>query len=199
FARITRFGALPDALAGVDAALEAGLEPVKINVVVARGMNEDEIGDFVAWTERAPVHVRFIELMPMGETGFYALGRRVGLAELMERAGELAPVAAADRPAGSGPAAYFRRPGARGTVGFISAVSCGFCASCNRVRLDSGGRLVPCLDGDDGTDLAGPLRRGAGSEELQRLIREAVRAKPPEHSMRERAAGAARWMCGIGG
>lgn len=199
FARVTRFGKLADVLDGIEAALEAGLEPVKVNVVVAHGMNFDEVGRFADWTERRPVHVRFIELMPMGETGFYSPERRATLAELAAAARPLEPVPAGERPAGKGPAAYFRRPGGRGTVGFISAVSCGFCSSCNRVRLSARGTLIGCLDGEEGVDLLGALRRGAGRGELRGLVFEALRAKPERHSMRERAAGATRTMCSVGG
>lgn len=199
FGRIARFGSLSSVLAGVEAALEAGLAPVKLNVVVARGMNEDEVPDFAALTGDKPLHVRFIELMPMGETGFFTPERRVPLAAMMAAAGPLEPASA---PLGHGPARYYRRPGAAGTIGFISALSCGFCGSCNRVRLSSTGTLIPCLDGEDGVDLRTPLRAGAGTEELMGLIKGAVRAKPESHSMSARAAAAEanpRFMCSIGG
>jgi cyclic pyranopterin phosphate synthase len=202
FGRIARFGRLADVLAGVEAALGAGLAPVKLNVVAARGMNDDELGAFAALTADRPLHVRFIELMPMGDTGFFSPERRVPLAEMMAAAGALEPAAPGARPLGHGPARYYRRPGAAGTVGFISALSCGFCDACNRVRLSSTGTLIPCLDGDDGVDLRAPLRAGASPEALTDLIRDAVRAKPESHGMaaRAEAAGASpRFMCSIGG
>ncbi len=200
FSRITRFGSLNSVLAGVEAAVEAGLAPVKLNVVTAKGMNDDEIPAFAALTDKKPLHVRFIELMPMGETGFFTPERRVPLREMMAAAGPLEPASAA--PLGHGPARCYRRPGAAGTVGFISALSCGFCDACNRVRLSSTGTLIPCLDGDDGVDLRNPLRRGAGPDALMELIRSAVRAKPEGHSMLARASAAEenpRFMCSIGG
>ena len=202
FARIARFGDLKDVLAGIEAALAAGLDPVKLNVVVARGMNADEIGAFAALSEKRPLHIRFIELMPMGETGFFAPERRVPLAEMMAGAEPLEPLSREEGPLGHGPARYYRRPGALGTVGFISALSCGFCGACNRVRLSSTGTLVPCLDGDEGVDLRAPLRAGAGGETLAALIRGAVRAKPEAHGMAARAAASeanTRLMCSIGG
>ncbi|MDD5302072.1 MAG: GTP 3',8-cyclase MoaA [Elusimicrobia bacterium] len=202
FARITRFGRLKDVLSGIEAAMEAGLAPVKLNVVLAKGMNDDELGAFAALTEGRPLHVRFIELMPMGETGFFTPERRVPLGEMMAKAGPLEPAAQEQRPVGHGPARYYRRPGAAGTIGFISALSCGFCGSCNRVRLSSTGALIPCLDGDDGVDLRAPLREGAGADTLMALIRDAVRAKPESHGMAARlpAPGASpRLMCQIGG
>ena len=202
FAGIARFGGLKNVLAGIEAALDAGLTPVKLNVVAARGMNDDELGAFAALTEMKPLHVRFIELMPMGETGFFSPERRIPLDEMMAKAAPLTPVSLEERPMGHGPARYYRRPGSAGTIGFISALSCGFCAACNRMRLSSTGTLIPCLDGDDGVDLRTPLRNGAGQDALLALIRDAVRAKPESHRMEARAKDAAvnpRQMCSIGG
>ena len=204
FARITRLGKLETLLAGLDAALALGLSPIKINVVVARGMNEDELGDFVRLTEDKPLHVRFIELMPMGETGFFSRERWVPLDEMVEGTAPLEPLPPSEWPRGHGPARYYKRPGAKGTVGFISALSCGFCSSCNRVRLSSRGILIPCLDGADGVDLRTPLRQGVADEALKDMISRVVRNKPERHFMLERASGSApaigaRSMCQVGG
>ncbi len=209
FESITRRRGQGAVLRGIEEALALGLSPVKINVVVARGMNEDEIPDFVRLTEKSPLHVRFIELMPMGETGFFTKDRWVPLEEMMRRAGPLEAVPGEERPLGHGPAQYFRRSGAKGTVGFIHALSCSFCASCNRVRLSARGMLLPCLDGDDGTDLKGPLRDGASRDEIQGLIRSVIARKPERHFMKERTetegsyveapAATPRFMCQIGG
>ncbi|MGQ0644758.1 MAG: GTP 3',8-cyclase MoaA [Elusimicrobiota bacterium] len=204
FAAITRRGKLASVLEGVEAALAAGLSPVKINVVVVRGMNEDEIPDFVRLARDRPLHVRFIELMPMGETGFFTPERRVPLEEILERAGGLQPLPPVDWPRGHGPARYYRQEGARGTVGVISALSCGFCSSCNRVRLSARGSLVPCLDGAEGADLRTPLRAGAGPDALKEMILQVIRKKPERHFMLERSespsAGAnPRFMCQVGG
>lgn len=202
FKGLARFGNLPKVLRGIDAALAAGLSPVKINMVVIRGSNEDEVGALAALTDARPLHVRFIELMPMGETGFYSPERLVPMAEIMERAGPLEALPADDRPRGGGPARYYRRPGARGTIGVISAMSCGFCADCSRVRLSTAGKMIPCLDGPEGEDLAGPLRSGASSAAIEALIRGVAARKPERHFMLERSAPEAvgpRSMCSIGG
>lgn len=201
FAAITRSGKLEDVWAGIDAALDAGLGPVKINVVVSRGLNDDEISDFAALTEERPLHVRFIELMPMGETGYFSEARWVPLPEIRRAAGALLETAPADRPVGRGPARVYRRPGARGTVGFISALSCGFCDSCNRVRLSATGKLVACLDGEDGTDLRALASAEAPKEALVEAVRAAVGRKPESHRMVERVSRGAspRMMCQIGG
>lgn len=204
FHEITRHGEIETVLAGIDAALDAGISPVKLNVVVARGFNESEIGAFARLTETRPVHVRFIELMPMGETGFFSEEKRVPYQEMLEAASPLEPLTRKDWPAGNGPAHYYRRPGAPGTVGFISALSCGFCGECNRVRLSARGVLVPCLDGWKGFPLGEFLRGGAGREEIKREILRTIEEKPERHFMVERASGelhapSARTMCSIGG
>ena len=202
FRSVTRNGTLDDAWAGVEAALAAGLSPVKLNVVVARGLNEDELPDFVGLTGTRPLHVRFIELMPMGETGFYREDRRVPFEEMLRLAGPLEPVTGPGLPEGGGPARVYRRPGAAGTVGFITAMSCGFCDLCNRVRLTSRGVLHPCLDDSAGLDLRTPLRAGAADGELRALVAGALARKPQGHRMLQRAAALTagpRFMCQTGG
>jgi GTP 3',8-cyclase len=202
FRRLTRFGRLEDVWSGIEKALASGMSPVKLNVVVVRGQNDGEVAEFARLTEKQPLHVRFIELMPMGETGYFSLDRLVPMKEILERAGSLEALPLDEKPTGHGPARYFRRPGARGTVGIISAMSCNFCENCNRVRLSSSGVLVPCLDGDDGVDLAAPLRAGAGEARIRELILDTLAHKPERHKMEERAADRSenpRFMCQIGG
>lgn len=201
FKELTRFGSLAAVMQGISAALSA-LGTVKLNVVVIRGQNEEEISEFARLTENEPLHVRFIELMPMGETGYFSAERLVPMAEILERAGSLEVLHADDWPRGHGPARYFKRPGARGSVGIISAMSCTFCAQCNRVRLSSKGVLVPCLDGDDGVDLRQPLREGASESALEGMILDVIARKPERHFMLERAEEKSenpRFMCSIGG
>lgn len=202
FKSITRFGTIEEVREGLQEVQEAGLSPVKINVVVMKGMNDDEIGDFVALTERNPFHVRFIELMPMGETGFFSQDRWLPFDQMFQRAAPLEEVPLGEKPFGLGPARYFRRPGAKGTVGFISALSCGFCSLCNRVRLTSSGTLVPCLDSSQGTDLKGLMRTGASDETLNQMIQKVITEKPERHFMVDRAQNSQanpRFMCQVGG
>ena len=202
FLKITRFGDFFKVMKGLDAAEAAGLGPIKLNVVVARGMNDDELEAFAQLTESRNIHVRFIELMPMGDTGFFSDERRVTIDEMGEKLGRLIPLEANCTPIGNGPARYYKREGALGTIGLISALSCGFCDTCNRVRLTATGTLVPCLDGEEGLDLLGPLRAGKTAAEIRRLIDEGIAGKPMGHSMIERAATAQenpRYMCSIGG
>ncbi|MCG3205754.1 MAG: GTP 3',8-cyclase [Elusimicrobia bacterium] len=202
FEEITRFGTFNDVWEGIQSAQEAGLSPIKINAVVMKGINEDEIPDFVALTEKNPFHVRFIELMPMGETGFFTKDRWLPYDKIRELAGPLEELPLDEKPVGFGPAHYFRRPGARGTVGIISALSCGFCSSCNRVRLTSTGTLVPCLDAMEGTDLKSALRKGSSDQDVLNLIQQTIQKKPEHHFMGERTEGKtsnARFMCQVGG
>jgi GTP 3',8-cyclase len=201
FAAVSRAGHIRDVWEGIDAALRAGFDPVKLNVVVMRGINEDEIPSFVELARRRPLHVRFIELMPIGGTGFFGRHRWAPYEDILRKCGPLEPVPLDDLPMGAGPA-HTMRPasGSRGTVGFIGAMGCNFCKKCNRVRLTSRGVLHPCLGWEDGVDLRTPLRSGASSEALARLVRLAVAQKPEGHAMTP-DGGPVRetFMCGLGG
>lgn len=197
---VTRLGKLEQALAGIDAALQYGFHPVKINTVAIRGFNDDEIGDLVAMTLDRPLHLRFIELMPVGVADCWARSRHIAVAEIREiiekQYGSLTPVR---RPAGYGPARYYTIPGAKGTVGFISALSDHFCHQCNRLRLTADGRLRPCLYDTREIDLRAALRRGAGTDELAALFRRAVLLKPAGHSFAAGWQDERRVMSQIGG
>jgi cyclic pyranopterin phosphate synthase len=198
FRRITRFGEIGDVRRGITASLEAGLDPVKLNMVVVRGVNDDEVADLAALTRSLPVEVRFIELMPIGD--YFSREKLVPAEEILssvERLGTLSPVASG---AGCGPARTFRLPNARGKIGIISAVTQAFCASCNRLRLTATGSLRPCLDDEQAVDLKPALRPVIDEDRLAALIRTAVAAKPEQHAMAERETGALRTcMAGVGG
>lgn len=178
YAWISGGGELKKVWAGIEAALSRGLAPVKLNTVVVRGFNDDEIADLGRLTVDMPLHVRFIELMPFGPAREWAKDGFMPTAEtqaLLEAAfGALIP---ARRPAGSGPARYYALPGAKGTVGFISGVSGHICAQCNRLRLTAVGRLRTCLFAEEEVDLKAPLRAGAGLNELAQIIARAVKSK----------------------
>ncbi|MEK6543800.1 MAG: GTP 3',8-cyclase MoaA [Elusimicrobiota bacterium] len=202
FKTITRFGDLGKVRQSIDAALAVGFDPIKLNVVVIRGTNDDEIDAFATLTQTRPIQVRFIELMPMGETGYFSKERLLPLDAIMRLAGPLEPLPHDDWPIGHGPARYHKRPGAKGAIGTISALSCGFCDTCNRLRLTAKGMLTPCLDGNEGTDLKTPLRQGADDDTLKDLIRHTVAIKPERHHMVERAQASTpnpRFMCQTGG
>ncbi len=206
FRRITRLGELADVLDGLGAAQESGLTPIKVNMVVLRSLNEDEVVDFARLTLTEHWCVRFIELMPMGHIwGDLGEWREHGLVSMDEvrgriegEFGQLLPVGEGE-VVSAGPARNFRIPGALGTLGFISPVSAHFCAICNRLRLTADGRLRLCLLADAEFDLRTPLRAGASQEELIALLLEAIGAKPAGHHLAEDQIPRKRSMSRIGG
>ncbi|MDO8690380.1 MAG: GTP 3',8-cyclase MoaA [Dehalococcoidia bacterium] len=204
FREITRGGRIQDVLDGLAAAEDAGLSPIKINAVAMEGFNQDEVLDFGRLTIERNWHVRFIELMPMGQGGldeleamadtprcvspdFHRLLEEAhiqdGFLSVEQVKGLLAPLGELEpwQVPGNGPARYYRLPGARGTLGFISPVSEYFCSSCNRLRLTADGRLRPCLLAEHEIDLRETLRSGAPPEEIESLIRMAIASKPERH------------------
>ncbi len=182
FKQITGGDQLAAVLAGIKAAHQAGLEPVKINVVVMRGKNEDEILDFGRKTIDDGWHVRFIEFMPFGACGTDSV-ETVPTTEIQERLQVLGKLEPFSGPAGNGPARYYRLPGSEGSLGFITPMTEHFCATCNRLRITSDGHLRPCLLGNDEISLKEALRNGAGDDEIKRLIQQAVIIKREEHHL----------------
>lgn len=197
---LTRGGDLERVLDGIDKALELGFSPVKINIVALSGINDGEWPDFARLTLDRPLHIRFIELMPIGTAGELAADNYASCQEVREKiekeVGELAPDIGIE---GNGPAEYYRLPGAAGTIGFIHAVSEHFCARCNRLRLTADGKLRPCLFEKREIDLKGALRGGGGREELKRLFRKALRLKPADYREAAGASRSGRAMAQIGG
>lgn len=183
FAYITRVDAFDKVIRGICAAQEHGLTPVKINVVAIRGFNDGEIEDFARLTTTLPVEVRFIELMPVGCITKYPEHENISAEEIrdiIER--RFGPLDQMKR--GLGPAWMYRIPGAPGSVGLIGALSeRDFCGSCNRIRITATGQLRPCLFSEDQIDLRGPMRSGISDTDLEGLIEEGVRRKPPGHGV----------------
>lgn len=198
FKEITRFGTLEDVLSGIEVALDAGLSPIKLNVVVMRGVNDDEILDLARLSLERPLHVRFIELMPIGD--FFRPERVVPAKEIFERLKTLGPLEPVEGPMGCGPARSWRWKDAKGTIGIIGAVTQTFCAQCNRLRLTATGFLRPCLDHENSIDLKPALRPFVDRKKLSDLFEEAVRLKPEMHTMVGRETGLFRsCMAGVGG
>lgn len=186
-----------DPRAAAAAAQDAGLEPIKLNMVVLRGINDDEVADFARLTLEHPWHVRFIELMPVGDLRELTWDHVVSSDEILERIGALGTLAPDDGPTrGNGPAKYFRLDGAVGTVGIITPMTHTYCGSCNRVRLTADGRLRTCLYGDHEVNLRDPLRRG---EALGGLFRQALADKPKEHQLLQMRVGGLRALSQVGG
>ncbi|MFB0537817.1 MAG: GTP 3',8-cyclase MoaA [Anaerolineae bacterium] len=200
FRQITRGGDLAAVFEGSAAARDAGLVPLKINTVLVRGLNDDEVVDFARLTLEGDWHVRFIELMPLGANAAWAGDGYVAVEEVRRRIedawGELV---SAKVGVGNGPARYYRLPGAVGTVGFISPISEHFCYQCNRLRLTADGRLRPCLLSDYEIDLRTPLRQGAGLAEVRELLIHSIGAKPERHHLDESVSPKERAMSEIGG
>ena len=186
-----------DLRAAAGAAERAGLDPIKVNVVVMRGVNDDEIAEFAALTREHPWHVRFIELMPVGELRELTWEHVVPTAEVLERVAALGALADDAGPSrGNGPARYYRLPGAAGTIGVITPMTHTYCGSCNRVRLTADGRLRTCLFGDHEVVLRDALRRG---DPLEPLFRQALAEKPKEHALLQMQVGGLRALSEVGG
>jgi cyclic pyranopterin phosphate synthase len=173
-----RPGSFPKIMEGLDAAERVGFAPIKINVVLIGGQNDDEIVDFAEITRRRPWHVRFIELMPTGSNLDLSASSFVSCAEALRRLAAIDSIEPVPGPFGNGPAEYYRFPGAPGTIGVITPMSHNYCDRCNRMRLTADGHLRPCLFGDLQTNLRDPLRAG---EDLLPHIAETLRTKPERH------------------
>ncbi len=229
FVAIARRGNLQAVLGGIRAAAEAGMGPIKVNVVAMRGVNDDEAADFAAWTLRERVNVRFIELMPLrwsldegpslpaftphGSAGLLQIRQApggmlsdaqmrrmsVGVAEIRARIEVAHGPLEPAEVRTNGPARSFRLPGAPGSVGFISQISDDLCAGCNRLRLTHDGQLRPCLLSDGELDLRTPIRKGASDDDLRELFRHVVARKPARHYLHEGQRAHGRGMSQIGG
>lgn len=195
FKAITRGGDVNQVMAGLEKAIEVGLTPVKVNAVAIRRLNQD-FSAFADLAAQYPVHVRFIEYMPVGKDKLWSDAEFVTAEEIRAQLGALVPVDGQDRPLGWGPAVYAKREGSLGTIGFITPQSHHFCPECNRLRLTADGRLRLCLFSDEDLDVRAALRGGAGEKEIKELIALGLKLKP---RARPEFGGVARTMSQIGG
>jgi cyclic pyranopterin phosphate synthase len=201
FKRITRGGEIDRLWRGISAAERAGLAPLKLNTVVVNGLNADELPALARLTIENPWHIRFIELMPVGNAQNWGEGlpaqpdRYLSVREMQMRLSTFAlqPVST---PIGNGPARTFRIPGALGTVGFISPLGEHFCQNCNRLRLTADGYLRPCLLLDGEVNIREAVRTG---KPLLPLLQQAVDAKPQGHELLRQHYPESRRMAQIGG
>lgn len=206
---ITRGGDITSVIAGIDSAFECGFEIVKVNAVAVRSLNQD-FYEFAKMSIDRPLHVRFIEYMPVGDSsGVEGCGWGPQdviscdeIREIIDRRaqseGSHALVPAGDAPDGGGPARYYRFEGAQGTVGFISPLSHHFCSSCNRLRLTAQGGIRPCLFSDEEYSVREALRAGTDDDVRAVLVR-ALHMKPDEHNQGDHARATATNMNAIGG
>jgi len=200
FHRVTRWGKLDKVMEGIHAAEAYGLTPLKINAVVARGFNEDDVVGLAGLTLAHPWQVRFIEMMPFGEVANFAQDAVVSQTEIIQRIeAKLGPLVPVDDGKLDGEARLYRLAGSLAAIGFISTVTNPFCASCTRSRLTADGKLRLCLLRDDEGDLLTPLRNGASDAELEQLIRSLIWRKPWGHGLPDGVIPLQRVMSQIGG
>jgi len=198
FSRLTGCDCRDKVVAGIEAAVAAGIPSVKVNTVLLRGFDDAELDRFLEWTRFLPLTVRFIELMQTGDNEPFFRQNHLPAETLTERlrVRGWAPLA---RSAADGPAARYGHPDHRGCAGIIAPYSEGFCASCNRLRVSSKGALRLCLFCEDEVPLRPYLARDGEEAELRRVIELAVKGKPAAHLLREGRSGAAHTLAAIGG
>ena len=181
FAALTRRDELVRVLEGIDAAVAAGLDPVKLNVVMIRGVNDDEAVDFARFGRERGVTVRFIEFMPLDAGEGWSSGQVVSQAEIVEAIGAVFPLVPVER--GSQPAERFRYADGEGEIGVIPSVTEPFCGSCDRIRLTADGQVRNCLFAVDELDVRAVLRSGGSDDDVSALLQRAVAAKWAGHAI----------------
>jgi cyclic pyranopterin phosphate synthase len=200
FSGITGNGNLTDTLKGIESAIDAGLSPVKLNVVLTEALSEEDVMYFVSQVYNRMIAVRFIEYMPVGRAGVKPGFSISTVKKLINNAGygTLEPTAAV---LGSGPAKYYRLPGALGLFGFITPISDHFCNSCSRIRLTADGKVKPCLLTNDELDIKTALRNGSSDKTIYELFVKAMQRKPIHHNLSDNRekVGLIRGMSQIGG
>ena len=183
YQKITGFDGFERVREAIQLARTVGFSPVKINMVVLKGINDDEVTDFARLSMRYPFHVRFIEYMPSGLLVHNEPLHYVSNTVIKERLEAMAPLVQLPRKAIDGPTVRYRFEGAQGEIGFISPLTHHFCQVCNRLRLTAKGHLRPCLLSDRELDLKGPMRAGATDRDLEDIFAEATELKPRAHHL----------------
>lgn len=179
YSEITKAGNLKDVLEGIEVAKKEGLKPIKLNVVLIKDFNENEIEDFVNLTKYEDIDIRFIELMPIGDLKYWSLNNYFSNQVVLERVPELISVGSTDI---NSPAKYYKLPNSKGRIGLINPISCKFCENCNRIRLTADGKIKPCLHSNDEIDLKKILREG---KDITELITNVIENKPKEHNLED--------------
>jgi len=198
FRHITSGGKLDKVINGLMAAKQVGFSPIKINMVVMKGVNDDEVEDMVHFCIEHDFTLRFIETMPIGDTGRGAQDHFVDLSQVRKKLEQKFNLIPGVMP-GGGPARYAQVAGTDLRIGFITPLSQHFCETCNRVRLSVDGQLYLCLGQHDKADLRTPLRNGINDRELQDLITLAIQQKPERHEFKEKPNQIVRFMADTGG
>lgn len=180
---ITRGGNFEDVKCSIFKALELGIEPVKLNTVVIRGFNDDELLDFTELAYHYPLHIRFIEFMPIGDLQYFKKERMISSDEIKNKIEEKYQLIAGKTVKGGGPAKYFTIVGGKGSLGFINPMSHQFCNECNRLRLTADGKLRGCLYDKREFDMRDIMRSGVSDEELKQIFIKVIHMKPARHHM----------------
>ena len=183
YRHITGFDGFERVREAIQLARNLGFCPIKINMVVLKGINDDEVADFARLSMRYPFHVRFIEYMPSGLLIHNEPLNYVSNTVIRERLEAIGPLIQLPRKAIDGPTVRYRFEGAQGEIGFISPLTHHFCQVCNRLRLTAKGHLRPCLLSDQELDLRGPMREGATDRDLENIFAEAAEHKPRAHHL----------------
>jgi cyclic pyranopterin phosphate synthase len=201
FAYITRRDKFKEVWEGIEAALRYRLSPVKINVVAIKGFNDDEVQEFARLSLTYPLHIRFIEFMPVGGGSDWHGEGGISSSQIMKEIREIGELIPIGPQANDGPAQRYYIKGGKGEIGFISPISSHFCAQCNRLRLTPDGRIRTCLFSDDEIDLKGVVRESGGDEaKVEEILYQALQAKPEGHHIGDvRFKKCQRGMHAIGG
>ncbi|WP_432665914.1 GTP 3',8-cyclase MoaA [Wukongibacter baidiensis] len=179
YEKITRGGNIADVLEGIEEAKRVGLVPIKLNIVLIGGFNDDEINDFVNLTRDENIDVRFIELMPLGQASTWAKENFIPNTTVLERFPELMPLCKDDK---GSPAKYYKLPNGKGRIGLINPISSHFCSSCNRVRITADGKIKPCLHSNYEINIRSLLEQDL---KLLDILKLAVESKPKEHTIND--------------
>jgi len=199
FQQITRFDFFHEVMNGIQRAIEVGFDPIKINVVAVRGVNDDEVMDFVEMTKDQSLWVRFIELMPFSRNNWRDEDF-VSADEIREHIETRYQLTELSRSDANAPAMDYLIQGHKGRIGFIAPLSMKFCDFCNRLRLTADGHLLPCLHSAVEIDIKTPMREGASDDELKLILRKAMLAKPKEHTLcKDNLQKTQRAMSRVGG
>ncbi len=196
FKEITQFDLFDEVIRSIEKAIEIGFSPIKINVVVVRGVNDDEILDFVEFVKDKPLFIRFIELMPFRKNN-WSKQKFISSNEIKQIIDRHYNLSNVENPSSNGPSVDYNIDGYRGKIGFISPLTEDFCGSCNRLRLSADGHLLPCLMCDIEIDIKGAMRGGATDKELMIIMQNAILNKPAGHKFNK--AHSLREMSRIGG
>ncbi|RZB36095.1 MAG: GTP 3',8-cyclase [Desulfobacteraceae bacterium Eth-SRB2] len=199
YRKITGYDFFDQVWEGIELAHKMGFDPVKLNVVPLKGINDDELTDIAALSIDYPFHIRFIEYMPMG-TNQMESDHHLLFPEIKKRIDQFGKLIPVEKDMNDGPAERFKFKSAKGEIGFIRPISQHFCNTCNRLRLTASGQLRPCLMSDVQVDLKTPLRKGCSDAELAEVFLQAVRLKPLGHNLSgDHPVGVSAQMCAIGG